>query len=490
MPFKSGKFWLRIYSRFLLAFIAAAVPTAALATITVVSQNFGSTSGSVAYYAILGGSYGSAFSDTGDPAFSFDLLNITATMLDENKENELLFDVTSDKGSTIQLQANQQLALMIMINPGGSNPNNVAGTLPVPIASINGSACRSDNPSNPCLAPGLIDSTYEDHYFAVPFSGEQKVRIGLYPKDICQDYTAQAENPPSNQTNATGAGCDLVTETVTPVNGNQATMSLMFELKIFDGVGATGPTGVARDSGGFSLGFQSDASTFNCPELGDSYFPGDGQINVNSSIFGLSTYSGRAKVTSMIVVGSESGDVTLDSTFESENSLVKRITLGGNQKVDGFANSNETETHNYTVGFMVKDAAGLVYPNSLCKITPVQTAAIEGFLQKSGCFIATAAFGDENARPVRLLREFRDRVLLRTVAGRGFVNWYYEWSPPAAEWLTQNPWVRIPVLIMLLPVLAVAWLLLHPLVVLGIFAGAAMVALEIRRATAMKREGA
>jgi len=42
-----------------------------------------------------------------------------------------------------------------------------------------------------------------------------------------------------------------------------------------------------------------------------------------------------------------------------------------------------------------------------------------------GCFVATAAFGSPMARQVQWLRAFRDRILLSTGVGRGFVNWYY-----------------------------------------------------------------
>ncbi len=54
------------------------------------------------------------------------------------------------------------------------------------------------------------------------------------------------------------------------------------------------------------------------------------------------------------------------------------------------------------------------------------------------CFIATAAFGDIDAPQVRLLREMRDRSLLKTEWGRQFVALYYSWSPPVAAWLKEH----------------------------------------------------
>jgi hypothetical protein len=99
-------------------------------------------------------------------------------------------------------------------------------------------------------------------------------------------------------------------------------------------------------------------------------------------------------------------------------------------------------------------------------ISPVQTAEISGVIPsgKTFCFIATAAFGSSESEPVLLLRQFRDAVLLQTTVGQGFVNWYYRWSPPAAEWLIENPIFRLPVLLILAPLQAFAWVCLHPLV--------------------------
>jgi ribosomal protein L7/L12 len=58
---------------------------------------------------------------------------------------------------------------------------------------------------------------------------------------------------------------------------------------------------------------------------------------------------------------------------------------------------------------------------------------------KSGCFIATAAFGAEDAPEVLALRRFRDSVLVQSNVGQRFIRGYYCWSPPLAAWLTHHP---------------------------------------------------
>ncbi|MGI0040681.1 MAG: CFI-box-CTERM domain-containing protein [Nitrosopumilaceae archaeon] len=62
---------------------------------------------------------------------------------------------------------------------------------------------------------------------------------------------------------------------------------------------------------------------------------------------------------------------------------------------------------------------------------------------KSGCLIATAAFGSEMAPQVQLLRELRDDTLLKTTSGSTFMtafnSVYYSFSPTVADWERQNP---------------------------------------------------
>jgi hypothetical protein len=46
-------------------------------------------------------------------------------------------------------------------------------------------------------------------------------------------------------------------------------------------------------------------------------------------------------------------------------------------------------------------------------------------LHRSGCFVATVAYGDEDLIEVRFLRAFRDTVLSKTITGRIAIHGYY-----------------------------------------------------------------
>ncbi|MGB9082733.1 MAG: putative Ig domain-containing protein, partial [Desulfuromonadaceae bacterium] len=61
---------------------------------------------------------------------------------------------------------------------------------------------------------------------------------------------------------------------------------------------------------------------------------------------------------------------------------------------------------------------------------------------KSGCFIATAAYGSYLDPHVMVLRHFRDDVLLHSKLGTAFVKFYYQHSPPIADFIAQHEVLR------------------------------------------------
>ena len=69
---------------------------------------------------------------------------------------------------------------------------------------------------------------------------------------------------------------------------------------------------------------------------------------------------------------------------------------------------------------------------------------------KGKCFIATAAYGTETAPELGILRDFRDQVLLSNALGSRFVDAYYKLSPPVADFIAKDDFVRAVVREMLI----------------------------------------
>jgi len=80
---------------------------------------------------------------------------------------------------------------------------------------------------------------------------------------------------------------------------------------------------------------------------------------------------------------------------------------------------------------------------------------------KSGCFIATAAFGSYVEPHVKLLREFRDQYLLTNSPGRGFVKVYYKYGPFAADYIREHDWLKPIVRVLLIPLVGISYVLVR-----------------------------
>jgi len=71
---------------------------------------------------------------------------------------------------------------------------------------------------------------------------------------------------------------------------------------------------------------------------------------------------------------------------------------------------------------------------------------------KSGCFIATAAYGTPMAQEIDVLRDFRDNRMLPTVVGKAFVQAYYRVSPPIAYLISRSETLKRAVRGVLTPI--------------------------------------
>ena len=72
---------------------------------------------------------------------------------------------------------------------------------------------------------------------------------------------------------------------------------------------------------------------------------------------------------------------------------------------------------------------------------------------KSGCFIATAAYGTTFAYEIDTLRSFRDDFLLQHKLGGCLVEIYYCLSPPIANVISKSEALKFLVRAMLKPII-------------------------------------
>lgn len=110
------------------------------------------------------------------------------------------------------------------------------------------------------------------------------------------------------------------------------------------------------------------------------------------------------------------------------------------------------------------EASGVANPDSVASSGGGSSGGGGG----GGCFIATAAYGSPLAPQVQLLREVRDRFLLRHSIGSAFVGFYNKVSPPMAAIIAKSETLRTLARGALVPLLWWATLMLwSPLVGLG-----------------------
>jgi hypothetical protein len=69
-----------------------------------------------------------------------------------------------------------------------------------------------------------------------------------------------------------------------------------------------------------------------------------------------------------------------------------------------------------------------------------------------GCFIATAAYGSYLDPHVNTLRNFRDGFLMKSDVGAAFVHFYYDVSPPIADFIRDHESLRTTTRLLLTPV--------------------------------------
>ncbi len=98
----------------------------------------------------------------------------------------------------------------------------------------------------------------------------------------------------------------------------------------------------------------------------------------------------------------------------------------------------------------IDDQGNVSAVSEVLSATPVPTTDFAEYYGAAGgaeeggfCFIATSVYGNYDHPNVRRLRTYRDEVLARSSAGRGFIDWYYANGPKMVEVQRQIPLVSM-----------------------------------------------
>jgi hypothetical protein len=129
----------------------------------------------------------------------------------------------------------------------------------------------------------------------------------------------------------------------------------------------------------------------------------------------------------------------------------------GSQAAFGFAITEKLQTYRTVRYSLIADSDQ--YASEAVILRASGPGISSGNQTKSGCLIATAAFGNELAPQVQQLRLFRDGIALKTYAGSSFMQvfnaWYYSFSPSVADYERQSHWLQSAVRTVIYPLLGI-----------------------------------
>lgn len=163
------------------------------------------------------------------------------------------------------------------------------------------------------------------------------------------------------------------------------------------------------------------------------------------------------------VLEGEAETTTLGRIKNNSPILSLKVSKGSSPPLEEFYLKGLSNNSKYCFVMANKDLTGNIsyFTNSSVFPTKYSTMCatpeqVYGALTGKSCFIATAAYGGPLEQEVETFRQFRDRFLLKTKWGVGFVRTYYQWSPPVADMISRHVVLKAGAQVFLFPLLIVA----------------------------------
>ena len=163
----------------------------------------------------------------------------------------------------------------------------------------------------------------------------------------------------------------------------------------------------------------------------------NGQENATNAIMIATLYDNRGRVISIGKALAEAGPGSSDM-------------LPGTEAPFGIVATDKLQTYKTARYSLIVDSDKYISNTIVLQATGPSLSSSSGNNNtnqtRSGCLIATAAFGSELVPQVQELRSFRDGIALQTIAGASFMNvfdaWYYSFSPQVADYERGQPWLQ------------------------------------------------
>jgi hypothetical protein len=180
----------------------------------------------------------------------------------------------------------------------------------------------------------------------------------------------------------------------------------------------------------------------------------NGDYSITANFEAVSTPSVYPTVTTQAATDISPTSATLNMQYSMGNCTSAQVRFAYKKSTDSYwsytnwASKTADGTHAELVTELNSNteyefAAQLKYNDTLeGSVLQFTTATSFTPLSGGGCFIATAAYGTSIARQIDVLREFRDVVLLESTTGSQFVALYYRLSPPVADFISANSFLR------------------------------------------------
>jgi subtilisin family serine protease len=192
----------------------------------------------------------------------------------------------------------------------------------------------------------------------------------------------------------------------------------------------------------------------------------DGRLNADNAVQDAASSDAPTNLTAATISTSQINLSWTDNSSVESGFSIHRKT-GSNKSFSEIAALSENEINYSDKGlspgtkyyYKVQVTGASVGSFSFSNEDNATTASLpSGGGGGGGCFIATAAYGSIMHPYVKALRDFRDRYLLNSFAGKAFVRLYYKYSPPVADVIRNSEGLRF-----------LARVLLTPLVLLVVF---------------------